>query len=836
MTRRKIADDLRNMMGVAPLVERAGFEVSVRKAGPQTFYLNLALHSFMVDLEDEYVVSVTHILTEERGKWVKKLSGVQLAQDPKIVAKWILSQLRHSRLASGRTLKDLHGQEFAPRRGLEGPFRYRSGVVLYYDPKEGEYYDPLSDMYVSDREFRMLTGEAPDGPNRAKFARTYKEYVEDKERKKEKPMPQKQWEARHKPKDDKGGKADKPKGKSKAKVVTKGEHDLVKSGGDHVVILSGMAKNHILGTHTKPGKGSVFNDKIKLDDIQAAIAKIPADFLEKGGGAYEVKVPNAGYDLVQKSSDILKKYPKAKKVTVEKEERGQVVKVTGYIVDNDISDFGTDTMSVVVRPTTPDTKKFLPKDLQDDSDVDEAVQGGKAMSMLSAWPGASEGIPQASQWGDDFAVIIPNGGKGAVWSSEGEGSGKKASFMRQAVRIANRIRTAKNLPADVERYVKEMKEKSPGKEDSYYWAVAWSRYCQYKDPSSDHCKQDSYFPGKKKTSSVEPVDMNRALMLLTGPGFGKPGMSVPEAMAHLVKGGMSKQDAYLAVKAGVQLARDQGVRVREASLRAGLIKLGKTNPELRKHLRPILAYSKVSETDYWNYAKRKLTSEIDYAVREVHAFGMVYHLNNQTEIRRPDKKTDLLRIEITDSSFRIYADIHNARGGLKHAVWSETRTVGKSKEQIQRLIAGVIKRVAAKYQKFYVKVLESYVAKNNPQGWNAQNSNPADTISFRGISLGRGNSVRRITQDWPGFWTVEPSNRQRLDHYVGQHYNPGPDDDEEGWDSDGWEEEYAGPMRETAEKWIEKNYGKGLFFVDVGEKGHLEIQLSPEGKKKYGVK
>jgi len=36
---------------------------------------------------------------------------------------------------------------------------------------------------------------------------------------------------------------------------------------------------------------------------------------------------------------------------------------------------------------------------------------------------------------------------------------------------------AKNLPKDVERYVKETKEAQPGKDESYYWAVAWSRYC-----------------------------------------------------------------------------------------------------------------------------------------------------------------------------------------------------------------------------------------------------------------------------------------------------------------------------------------------------------------------
>lgn len=37
--------------------------------------------------------------------------------------------------------------------GLEGPFKLRSGKVVYYDPKEGKYYDRDSDIYMSDDEY-----------------------------------------------------------------------------------------------------------------------------------------------------------------------------------------------------------------------------------------------------------------------------------------------------------------------------------------------------------------------------------------------------------------------------------------------------------------------------------------------------------------------------------------------------------------------------------------------------------------------------------------------------------------------------------------------------------
>ena len=49
-----------------------------------------------------------------------------------------------------------HDTRFGPRAGLEGPFHYPSGAVLYYDPKAGEYYDPRTDFYVSNEDVAVL--------------------------------------------------------------------------------------------------------------------------------------------------------------------------------------------------------------------------------------------------------------------------------------------------------------------------------------------------------------------------------------------------------------------------------------------------------------------------------------------------------------------------------------------------------------------------------------------------------------------------------------------------------------------------------------------------------
>lgn len=46
--------------------------------------------------------------------------------------------------------------KWQPRKGLEGPFTYANGRVLYYDPQEGQYWDPTTDFYVPNDELHLL--------------------------------------------------------------------------------------------------------------------------------------------------------------------------------------------------------------------------------------------------------------------------------------------------------------------------------------------------------------------------------------------------------------------------------------------------------------------------------------------------------------------------------------------------------------------------------------------------------------------------------------------------------------------------------------------------------
>lgn len=60
---------------------------------------------------------------------------------------------------------DMMRDKYGPRKGLEGPFNF-SGRVLYYDTKEGLYYDPTTDFYVFKEEMDMINNQFMERFNR----------------------------------------------------------------------------------------------------------------------------------------------------------------------------------------------------------------------------------------------------------------------------------------------------------------------------------------------------------------------------------------------------------------------------------------------------------------------------------------------------------------------------------------------------------------------------------------------------------------------------------------------------------------------------------------------
>lgn len=59
----------------------------------------------------------------------------------------------------GYTVLGERNNRWQPRKGLEGPFYFATGRVLYYDPRAGEYWDPTTDFYVPNDEIADLHAE-----------------------------------------------------------------------------------------------------------------------------------------------------------------------------------------------------------------------------------------------------------------------------------------------------------------------------------------------------------------------------------------------------------------------------------------------------------------------------------------------------------------------------------------------------------------------------------------------------------------------------------------------------------------------------------------------------
>ena len=54
-------------------------------------------------------------------------------------------------------LPSINRTKYGKRGGLEGPFMTKSGQVVYYDHKKGQYLDPDKDMYLSYDDWKKLS-------------------------------------------------------------------------------------------------------------------------------------------------------------------------------------------------------------------------------------------------------------------------------------------------------------------------------------------------------------------------------------------------------------------------------------------------------------------------------------------------------------------------------------------------------------------------------------------------------------------------------------------------------------------------------------------------------
>ena len=64
-------------------------------------------------------------------------------------------------------LPSINRAKYGKRSGLEGPFMTKSGQVVYYDHKKGQYLDPDRDIYLSYDEWKKLSESRIMGLNKS---------------------------------------------------------------------------------------------------------------------------------------------------------------------------------------------------------------------------------------------------------------------------------------------------------------------------------------------------------------------------------------------------------------------------------------------------------------------------------------------------------------------------------------------------------------------------------------------------------------------------------------------------------------------------------------------
>jgi hypothetical protein len=71
----------------------------------------------------------------------------------------IFSKIKANANEGYKVLPPMDKERYTEIPGLEGPFTTLSGKVVYYDPKEGAYYDRDTDMYLSADEYTALNSD-----------------------------------------------------------------------------------------------------------------------------------------------------------------------------------------------------------------------------------------------------------------------------------------------------------------------------------------------------------------------------------------------------------------------------------------------------------------------------------------------------------------------------------------------------------------------------------------------------------------------------------------------------------------------------------------------------
>jgi hypothetical protein len=177
--------------------------------------------------------------------------------------------------------------------------------------------------------------------------------------------------------------------------------DKLSSMSDDTVLVSDYVKNHIKD-HNKFGTGSTFREGISDEEIMNFVNQVISNQELGDGGAFEIEVPEIGFDLVLPYEDA-KKLNNAKELSTIKKEGPNEIEVPLIRTSQSSDDFKTNRLTLVIRRSNP---QFLPDDVKEDEELLNKINDGKVYSLLTAFPG-NPNIPRVSEWNGQYAVVVP---------------------------------------------------------------------------------------------------------------------------------------------------------------------------------------------------------------------------------------------------------------------------------------------------------------------------------------------------------------------------------------------------------------------------------------------
>lgn len=215
-----------------------------------------------------------------------------------------------------------------------------------------------------------------------------------------------------------------------SEIKTTGEFTTIHRDDGKIVIAGDKVYDHI-GTHAKPGKGSVFSGNITRDMINDKL--VSAEIPESGGGVPVDFGADNGYLLVA-PIEVAMQFrdatirPGSKEDFDQKTKKMVPVPVAEVHTSQPIADFTADVATMLVFPYDPARSTTEQIDfVEGDDELAAAKSEGRLYALATAFPGGFSldevggiavpedkrgGVPKATAWGGvenpTWAVIIPD--------------------------------------------------------------------------------------------------------------------------------------------------------------------------------------------------------------------------------------------------------------------------------------------------------------------------------------------------------------------------------------------------------------------------------------------